>query len=297
MIWLNLGLWEPYELAGTPDEKIREWGKVSYDYFLGLNSTSDAGTAGVQVLSLYELFTADDRPDKYPTWKDVVLHFRDLCSEELRAMNLPSEYISGFSYTTMVVDQRYYMEWLHKKLLGYGISFQLKKIALFDDLSQEYDVVLNCTGLGAAFLSGDNEMYPIRGQVLRVKAPWIKNVWIFGQHYLIPQLDTVVVGGTAQKGSWDESVSEEDTEKILGACRVFPSLRTAPIESVSVGLRPGRTSLRLDSEMYHCKDGIRKLPVVHCYGHGGSGVTLSYGTASDAVINHLIPTLAKLNEK
>jgi D-amino-acid oxidase len=40
-----------------------------------------------------------------------------------------------------------------------------------------------------------------------------------------------------------------------------------------VGLRPSRSAVRLE------RDGR----VVHCYGHGGAGVTLSWGCADEVV--------------
>lgn len=62
------------------------------------------------------------------------------------------------------------------------------------------------------------------------RAPWVKNVWFFGKSYIIPNVDSVVVGGTAQKGNWDLNVSREDTKNIMdGACELFPSLRDAPM--------------------------------------------------------------------
>lgn len=52
-----------------------------------------------------------------------------------------------------------------------------------------------------------------------------------------------------------------------------------------MGLRPGRAPLRLESEV------VDTVPVVHCYGHGGSGITLAMGCANDAVRNHVAPRL------
>ena len=49
-----------------------------------------------------------------------------------------------------------------------------------------------------------------RGQVVRVKAPWIKHYYNNnGQFYIIPNLETVVLGGTTQKGNWDTSINEQ----------------------------------------------------------------------------------------
>ena len=56
-------------------------------------------------------------------------------------------------------------------------------------------------------------------------------------------------------------------------------------ENAWVGLRPGRAPLRLESEM------VRSVPVVHCYGHGGSGITIGMGCAQDVVVNHVAPLL------
>ena len=72
-----------------------------------------------------------------------------------------------------------------------------------------------------------------------------------------------------------------------------------------VGLRPGRTPLRLEMEMYQFQleeneNSIsnpphQQIPVFHCYGHGGSGVTLAMGCANDLILNHLLPYLRKQN--
>lgn len=116
----------------------------------------------------------------------------------------------------------------------------------------------------------------------------MSNIFFFGTSYIIPNTDSVVLGGTAQKGSWDTSISETDTKKILDdVFEIFPALRSAEIKSVWAGLRPGRTPLRLDSNV---KDG--KF-IVHNYGHGGSGITLAMGCADDVFKNHIIPYLEK----
>lgn len=47
-----------------------------------------------------------------------------------------------------------------------------------------------------------------------------------------------------------------------------------------VGLRPGREKVRLELETKRIDDKMVKI--VHNYGHGGSGVTLSIGCAKDA---------------
>ena len=49
-----------------------------------------------------------------------------------------------------------------------------------------------------------------RGQVIRVRAPWVKHYMNANmENYIIPNTDSVVLGGTTQKGNWDTTVSQE----------------------------------------------------------------------------------------
>jgi D-amino-acid oxidase len=47
------------------------------------------------------------------------------------------------------------------------------------------------------------------------------------------------------------------------------------VKAVRVGLRPARPAVRLETE------GTPGGVIVHCYGHGGAGVTLSWGCAEE----------------
>lgn len=296
------GLWEPYQIAGTPDEKINSWGEYAFKHFLQLYRQQEGSVAGVQLLTAYSLLEEheDSTP---PSWKDIVFNFNLLSKGDIARMGLPSKYVKGFTFGTLVIEQKYYLRWLMDKLKSLGnVTFIQKKLSSLNEVRSvlsrhvSLDAIVNCCGLGAFSMMGDAEMYPIRGQVLRVKAPWINSVFFFGKSYIIPNVDSVVLGGTAQKGDWNTVVSNEDTEKILNdICAVFPSIRNASIESVWVGLRPGRTPLRLDSELVSLEG--EEVLVVHCYGHGGSGITLAMGCADDIVCNHLRRRLATVRSK
>ena len=96
--------------------------------------------------------------------------------------------------------------------------------------------------------------------------------------YTIPRRDVTVLGGTAQRGDWDEDIRDEDTELILRKCEsLWPELDRSKVVGVSVGLRPSRKEVRLEVE------NISGRLVVHNYGHGGAGVTLSWGCADEVV--------------
>jgi D-amino-acid oxidase len=82
----------------------------------------------------------------------------------------------------------------------------------------------------------------------------------------------VVVGGTDVEGDWSRTPSPEVADGILArGARLVPGVAGARVIRHKVGLRPARPEVRLE------RDGR----VVHCYGHGGSGVTLSWGCAEE----------------
>ena len=117
-----------------------------------------------------------------------------------------------------------------------------------------------------------------------------------GHPYIIPQGDTVVLGGTFQLDDWDETVRQEDTDSILRLCRkCLPALDDIQHARVQVGLRPFRDGgVRLEHE--RTADGI---DLVHCYGHSGAGVTLSWGCAKDVVdiVKGLLPSHSKQQDR
>jgi D-amino-acid oxidase len=97
--------------------------------------------------------------------------------------------------------------------------------------------------------------------------------------YLAPREETVVLGGTAQRGAGYLSPDPRTAEEIVARCAALvPEAAGARIIEHRVGLRPARTTVRLERDVL--ADG---RPVVHCYGHGGAGVTMSYGCARDVV--------------
>jgi D-amino-acid oxidase len=144
-------------------------------------------------------------------------------------------------------------------------------------------VVVNCSGLGARTLASDPEVFPIRGQLVHVDAPAIGEILLDehgpdGLTYVVPRGDHCVLGGTSDPHDDDTAARPEDTAGIVERCaRIDPRLRDAPRLAEIVGLRPGRSSVRLEAEPR--REGL----VVHDYGHGGAGVTLSWGCAEEAV--------------
>jgi D-amino-acid oxidase len=147
------------------------------------------------------------------------------------------------------------------------------------------DVVVNCAGLGARELVGDSAVYPVRGQIVRVSNPGLTVSVRDEQHpggraYVHPRVDDCILGGTMDEGRWDTAVDLAAGAAILERCfDLVPALRGARVLEHVVGLRPGRSTVRLE-EGEPLDSGAR---VVHNYGHGGAGITLSWGCAREVV--------------
>jgi D-amino-acid oxidase len=147
-------------------------------------------------------------------------------------------------------------------------------------------IVVNCTGLAARALTDDDSLHPVRGQVVYVAQVGLTE-WLLEQSdaaaltYVVPREHDIVVGGTAEEDVYDPRPEPAVAEQILTrAGALLPQLTVAAVLGHRVGLRPARPEVRLESVPH--PDG-ESGGVVHCYGHGGAGVTLSWGCADDVV--------------
>jgi D-amino-acid oxidase len=137
--------------------------------------------------------------------------------------------------------------------------------------------------MGARDLVADPDLRPVRGQHVVVENPGLDEFFTtepFGPAWTswFPHGERVVLGSVAQEDDWDLTPRDEDADRILEGCAAIePRLRDARVIEHQVGLRPARDVVRVQAEQ---RDTGR---CVHNYGHGGTGVGLSWGCASEVV--------------
>ncbi|XP_066298628.1 D-aspartate oxidase-like isoform X2 [Branchiostoma lanceolatum] len=268
------GFWEPHILSDTPQELVRRWGDETWDHLKTLYLSPVAVDVGVMLLSGYHLHK---QPQQDPTWASKVFGFRHLTKQDLQ--QFPG-FSSGWFSTHLLCEGKKYLPWLMTKFKKAGGKVQQGKVTSLTELADHYDVVVNCCGIGARDLVGDSTVQPVRGQVYRVNAPWVKHYTIAHDdpYYILPCANNVVLGGTAQKGNWNLSPHPTDSKDIWeGCCQLVPSLRNCKVDHEWVGLRPSRPEVRLERETVG--RGASSLEVVHNYGHGGAGITIHWGCA------------------
>lgn len=267
------------EFPDIPMERQRRWFKDSFDHLLSIVQTAEAPLAGVMLCSGCQIFK-EVPAVRRPLWSDLVIGYREMTERELQRF---PEHTFGQAFTTLKCECAHYLPWLHNRFVKAGGTVERRRVASLDELSG-FDLIVNCSGLGSKTLANDAAVYPVRGQVLKVHAPWIKHFTRDGdgKTYIYPGIESATIGGTRQEHDWRLKLDELDTEGILERCkRLDPSLENANILSEWVGLRPSRKNPRVEKDLVEVKGS--KVPVVHNYGHGGWGVTLAWGCALDAV--------------
>jgi D-amino-acid oxidase len=189
---------------------------------------------------------------------------------------------SGVRVTVPQIDVPIYMPWLKDRFLALGGQVIQTEIHSFAELIDKHSVIVNCAGLGAQTLTGD-AMYPIRGQVIRVrKPPGLAPDMIYAESagevtYIIRRSGDCLLGGTYHYGDSRTQVDREIAAGIIARCAQFnPSFKDPYIIEHRVGLRPGMHHVRLEVEQF----GNGAL-VIHNYGHSAVGHTLSWGCAAE----------------
>jgi D-amino-acid oxidase len=199
-----------------------------------------------------------------------------------RPDELPDGYGDGRTVRAPCIRAPAYLDWLGRRFSSLGGVLEEREVASLDE--PDADVVVNCSGVGAGRLAGDADIRPVRGQVAYVRTreqlPFVVDeTGPNALAYVLPRPDVVVLGGTAEEGDWELEPRAETTRSILERTRRLDArLDDAELVGAGVGLRPARSEVRLEAA--ELPDG-RLL--VHDYGHGGSGFTLSWGCADEVV--------------
>ncbi|MCS7012182.1 MAG: FAD-dependent oxidoreductase [Chloroherpetonaceae bacterium] len=262
-------IWYPYN--ARPIERMKGWCKAAFERFKQLAADPAAGVSMVDFIALY----AEPTPNLW--WRETVEQIRRLSQSEL-----PAGFADGYLAKVPLVETNVYMPYLLRWAQHLGAEVVQAEVHSVQALAQTSALVVNCAGLGARELCGDEALYPIRGQVLSVARPKQVQGYTFDNPpcptrptYIIPRSHDVILGGSADIGEWDCTPDETLSSDIVARCVALePHLQGMPILGAKVGLRPGRTEVRLERDP--------KWPnVIHNYGHGGSGITLSWGCAEE----------------
>jgi len=255
-------LWYPYR--AYPFEQVTAWSKVTFEVLARLAGDDETGVRMRSGTELHRARTAD------PWWVSAVPGLT-------RVTTMPAPYVDAWTFEAPVVEMPVYLRWLVGRVEELGGTLTRMALNALPD-GDGAEAVVDATGLGARLMAGDSSVMPVRGQVVIVEQVGLDRWWLDGSGptYVVPRSHDIVVGGTDDEGAWDRRPDPEVARRLLArAAELVPELARARVLGHRVGLRPARPSVRLEAEQ---RGGTR---VVHCYGHGGAGVTLSWGCADE----------------
>ena len=184
------------------ERDVHSWAPATFHYFNHLCNSPLRNESGVFRSPMYKFYKKTYQP---PSWLRDELYpdYRILSKGEAKDMGLPYQgFESIVTFTTVTVRGTVYLPWLMRVFQERGGLIVKQKIKSFNELSS-FDVIINCTGLGARELAGDRFMRPVRGQLVVVKAtdPPKVNAIYYNKEFdhssfvhVIPFKDTILLG-------------------------------------------------------------------------------------------------------
>jgi len=287
-------VWFPYDTE--PAEKIIPWALTTYEWLRDLSRDSLTGVSMIEIRQFTRTGTIP-----IPDWAknlgacripsqvgaiDPIARERPSGSDRFGETPLPFPsrgsawtFASGYALTVPLTDTTIYLDYLTDRFRKAGGMIQSTHINKVEDIPSDFDLIINCAGMGARELVHDPDLEPHRGQVAIVSKLDLTPAIVCDDAplmYAIPRANDCVFGGTNSLSNSREP-SPADTDAIVSECSRILRIEAPRVTAVKVGLRPFRKSgVRLAPE---------KLPdgrtIIHNYGHGGAGFTLSWACAEE----------------
>lgn len=298
----------------------KRWSMVSYHIWDAIASEADlADASGVRMKGADFFFPmpVEEDPAQLHKMREImasgVRGFRhDPALIEERNVSPAYGAIDAYEHLAPVIDTDRAMTWLMNLVRRKGAKLITRTLRgdLLDQemaLRTEYDAdaIVNATGLAGTELAGDATCYPIRGGLIRVRNdgrdyPRIDHALTISADaanvneivFLVPRNDDVlIIGGIAQSNEWqlDLALDSPIIQRMRARCEAFlPALKKAQLDEaypLAQGLRPFRQhNVRVERELRAPKDTAAPYSrIIHSYGQGGAGWSLSFGCAGDVL--------------
>ena len=163
-----------------------------------------------------------DEDDGYPDLADLFPYSAILQPDE-HPFNAPYARVM----VTMMVEPATFLRRLTEDFHQAGGRIVIRN---FGDRSEilalEEPVIFNCTGLGAKALFGDDELTPVKGQLVFLPPDLdVDYLTVYPGDdllYMFSRSDAIVLGGTTKKGDWSLQPEPAETARIVaGHQRLF----------------------------------------------------------------------------
>jgi D-amino-acid oxidase len=266
-------LWFPYD--AEPIEKVIKWALATYNVLVDLAHDRQSGVSFIELRSC-----SRSNEIQIPDWAAML----GACAVPRSSESAQSGvFPSAFQMRVPLMDTSIYLDYLARRFRNArGEIHGNIRFEQLEDVDPAFELVINCAGIGARELAPDRDLEPHRGQVAIVATIDNLNYAIACDEapltYAIPRTNDCVFGGT-NAVSDNRNIDPIATSKIVAECARVLNIDKPKVLAERVGLRPFRRSgVRVEHEQL--RDG---RTLIHNYGHGGSGFTLSWGCANEVL--------------
>jgi D-amino-acid oxidase len=214
------GLWEPVSLFDHPRvtpafrRQFADAARIAFRRYQSL-----AGDPyGVRWLPLYSLSRDGEHVPPPPESPNSEIEPLYPEGRVLRGADNPFDVPYAYRRYTMLIEPAIYLAALIRDFQIAGGKIVIREFASPNELTGlREELIFNCTGLGAKALFGDEELIPIRGQlVFLLPQPEIDYCTLGpGGIYMFPRHDGILLGGSFERGVWNTEPDPATTERIL----------------------------------------------------------------------------------
>ncbi|MFB8219651.1 FAD-dependent oxidoreductase [Streptomyces anulatus] len=229
--------------------------------------------------------------------------FRRMTEEDLKKVPASFGVKDGYQLLVPAVDTPTYTRWLRDQVkkhsnvtITYGKRITDRLVPQSAKIRADWgvDAIVNCTGMGAAELAGAS-MVPLRGALVRVPVSrWPsrpKTAYAISKTahqqdmvFIVPRETHLILGGLVEPSEYDTHIGKEYPpiqEMFARNKRFAPELlKDVNLDDDDVDVIAGLRPYRVENVCVEKEYGFN---IVHNYGHGGSGFSLSYGCAREAI--------------
>jgi glycine/D-amino acid oxidase-like deaminating enzyme len=227
------GLWEPVSLFDQPRvtpafrRQYAEAARIAFRRYQSL-----AGEPyGVRWLPLYSL----GREHAYagPPSENPGSDIESLYPEPRHLSPAEHPFAVPYAYRrySMLIEPSIYLNALIHDFQSAGGKIVIREFPSPSALmALPENLIFNCTGLGARALFGDEELVPIRGQLVVLLPQPEVNYMTLGPdgNYMFPRKDGILLGGSFDRGVWNTEPDLAITQRILrDNGSLFASMRSS----------------------------------------------------------------------
>ena len=209
--WLPVSVYDPLFAGPEFEERLLFASRIAFRCFQDLVG-HDYGVRWI------DSFTVRDEPIRFPPY------FEDLAdlypeAEDLLSSDHPFDRRFARRVRTLFVETPVYLEAVLNAFRIAGGRVVVREFGDRNDvLRLEEKVIVNCTGLGSGALFGDEEMIPVKGQlVILPPQPEVDYTLSAdgGTLYMHPRRDGILLGGTHEPGVASLTPNQAEIERVL----------------------------------------------------------------------------------